>query len=131
MIVYLATKAKFRADILSNRIEEKILDSFKGVLGKSVGDSELASWENSFRHMDTVLGDPGIPQDTGVAIKFNIPQTGKRIDMILPGTNQDRQRTAVVVELKQWQKAEAAKNDAMRNYSPHYVFKPSSNANRI
>ena len=30
MIVHLATKAEFRADILSNRIEEKILDSFKG-----------------------------------------------------------------------------------------------------
>ena len=33
MIVYLATKADFRADILSNRIEEKILDSFKGYKG--------------------------------------------------------------------------------------------------
>jgi len=32
MIVHLATKAEFRADILSNRIEEKILDSFNGVL---------------------------------------------------------------------------------------------------
>lgn len=35
MIVYLATKADFRADILSNRIDEKILDSFQGALRKS------------------------------------------------------------------------------------------------
>jgi hypothetical protein len=47
MIVYLATKADFRADILSNRIEEKVLESFQGVLGKSVGESELGSWRNS------------------------------------------------------------------------------------
>lgn len=59
MIVYLATKAEFRADILFNRIEEKILDSFRGVLGKSVGDSGLASWRNSLPYMDRVLDDPG------------------------------------------------------------------------
>jgi len=30
MVIYRATKAEFRADILSNRIEEKILGLFKG-----------------------------------------------------------------------------------------------------
>jgi DUF2075 family protein/SOS-response transcriptional repressor LexA len=113
MIVYLATKTEFKADILSNRIEEKILASFKGVLGSSVGESELAAWRNSLPYMDRVLDDPDIPQDTGVAIEYNIPQTGKRIDMILTGTNHDRQRTAVIVELKQWQKAAATGKDAI------------------
>jgi DUF2075 family protein/SOS-response transcriptional repressor LexA len=113
MIVYLATKTEFKADILSNRIEEKILASFKGVLGSSVGDSELTAWRNSLPYMDRVLDDPDIPQDTGVAIEYNIPQTGKRIDMILTGTNHDRQRTAVIVELKQWQKAAATRKDAI------------------
>jgi uncharacterized protein len=70
MIVYLATKADFRADILSNRIEEKILDSFKGVLGKSVGESELGSWRNSLSYMDRVLEDQCIPRKTGVALEF-------------------------------------------------------------
>jgi hypothetical protein len=51
MIVYLANKTQFRDDILSNRIEEIVHDSFKGVLGKTVGASELASWKNSRRHM--------------------------------------------------------------------------------
>jgi hypothetical protein len=113
MIVYLPTKTEFKADILSNRIEEKILASFKGVLGSSVGDSELTAWRNSLPYMDRVLDDPDIPQDTGVAIEYNIPQTGKRIDMILTGTNHDRQRTAVIVELKQWQKAAATRKDAI------------------
>jgi DUF2075 family protein len=113
MIVYLATKAEFRADVLSNRIEEKILASFKGVLGKSVGSSEFSSWQNSLPYMDRVLDDPEIPSETGVAIEFNIPQTGKRIDMILTGTREDGQRIAVIVELKQWQKAEATTKDAI------------------
>lgn len=113
MIVYLATKTEFKADILSNRIEEKILTSFKGVLGSSVGESELTAWRNSLPYMDRVLDDPDIPHDTGVAIEYNIPQTGKRIDMILTGTNHDQQRTAVIVELKQWQKAAATGKDAI------------------
>lgn len=113
MIVYLATKTEFKSDILSNRIEEKILASFKGVLGGSVGESELAAWRNSLPYMDRVLDDPDIPQDTGVAIEYNIPQTGKRIDMILTGTNHDRQHTAVIVELKQWQKVAATRKDAI------------------
>ena len=113
MIVYLATKTEFKSDILSNRIEEKILASFQGVLGSSVGDRELAAWRNSLPYMDRVLDDPDIPHDTGVAIEYNIPQTGKRIDMILTGTNHDRQRTAVIVELKQWQKAAATNKDAI------------------
>jgi len=113
MIVYLETKAAFREDILSNRIEEKVLESFKGVLGKSVGKSELASWKNSLPYMDRVLEDPEIPNDTGIAIEFNIPQTGKRVDFILTGKRDDGQRTAVIVELKQWSEVEATGMDAI------------------
>jgi hypothetical protein len=43
MIVYLATKADFRVDILSNRIADIVHDSVKGALGTSVGESELAA----------------------------------------------------------------------------------------
>lgn len=113
MIVYLANKTQFREDILSNRIEEIVHESFQGTLGKSVGAAELASWKNSLRHMDTVLEDAGIPHDAGVAIEFNIPQTGKRVDFIITGTREDRQRTAVIVELKQWQEAKATTKDAI------------------
>ncbi len=90
MIVYLANKTQFREDIFSNRIEEIVHKSFQGALGKSVGPAELASWKHSLRHMDTVLEDAGIPHDAGVAIEFNIPQTGKRVDFIITGTREDR-----------------------------------------
>jgi uncharacterized protein len=113
MIVYLANKTQFREAILSNRIEEIVHESLKQELGKSVGASELASWKHSLRHMDAVLEDPGIPHDAGVAIEFNIPQTGKRVDFIVTGTRGDGQRTAVIVELKQWQEAKATTKDAI------------------
>ena len=47
MIVYLANKTQFREDILSNRIEDIVHDSFQRNLGGRVGASELASWKNS------------------------------------------------------------------------------------
>jgi hypothetical protein len=113
MIVYLANKSQFREDILSNRIEEIVHEPFQRQLGKSVGASELASWKHSLRQMDSVLEDADIPHNAGVAIEFNIPQTGKRVDFIITGTRADRQRTAVIVELKQWQDAKATTKDAI------------------
>ena len=113
MIVYLANKTQFREDIRSNRIEEIVHDTFKKALGKSVGASELVSWKHSLSEMGKVLEDAGIPNNAGVAIEFNIPQTGKRVDFIVTGTRGDGQRTAVIVELKQWQEARATTKDAI------------------
>jgi DUF2075 family protein len=48
-----------------------------------------------------------------VAIEFNIPQTSKRVDFIITGTRGDGQRTAVIVELKQWGEAKATSKDAI------------------
>jgi len=113
VIVYLANKTRFREDIVSNRIEEIVHEAFRAKLGKSVGESELSSWKHSLRHMDTVLDDPGIPHDAGVAVEFMIPQTSKRVDFIVTGTRKDGQRTAVIVELKQWQEAKATPMDGI------------------
>ncbi len=113
MIVYLATKTKFIEDVFSNSIEELILDAFKKQLYRSVGESEVRAWKNSLSYMHRVLVDEEIPSDAGVAIEFNIPQTSKRIDFIVTGLDADQQRTAVIVELKQWEKAEATEKDAI------------------
>jgi len=113
MIVYLATKEQFEDDILSNRIEEKILHEFTRKLGKSVGKAEVRSWKNSLPYMNRVLSDEDIPNDTGVAIEFNVPNTGKRIDFILTGRREDGKRTALIIELKQWESAEVTTKDAI------------------
>jgi hypothetical protein len=68
MIVYLANKSQFREDILSNRIEEIVHESFKRQLGKSVSASELASWKHSLRQMDSVLVDDGIPHNPEISL---------------------------------------------------------------
>jgi hypothetical protein len=113
MIVYLAKKTEFIEDVFSNQIEDKILAAFKNRLRTSVGASEIQSWKNSMGYMHHILVDDAIPNDAGVAIEFNIPQTSKRIDFILTGTDGAHQKTAVIIELKQWTKAKATNKDAV------------------
>ncbi|MFN0129041.1 MAG: DNA/RNA helicase domain-containing protein [Verrucomicrobiales bacterium] len=113
MIVYLATKAAFVDDVVADRIQERIENAFQTTLKRNVSPAEATSWRNSMMYMRNVLDDGGIPDDTGVAVEFNIPQTSKRIDVILTGRDSEMNRSAVIVELKQWQKVMATDKDAI------------------
>ena len=92
MIVYSSTKSEFRQDVGNNRIEALILEAYKRNLGHSTSKSEIDSWKNSMMYMSNVLEDKGIPENTGVAIEYKIPQTSKRIDFILTGTDDNKEK---------------------------------------
>lgn len=113
MIVYEATKKQFLQDSDNDDIEEVILQHFKAVTGKSVGNSEINSWKGSLGYMAKVLRDEEVPDDTGLAIELHIPQTSKRIDITLTGRDESGAKNAVLVELKQWSKASATGKDAI------------------
>ncbi len=114
MIVYKADKGKFLDDVLSNNIENIVLDFFKKKLRTSgTSQSEIRSWRESLSYMDRVLQDPAIPEDCGVAIEYQIPQTSKRIDFILSGQGEDKTDYAILIELKQWQEIQTTSKDAI------------------
>ena len=113
MIVYSSTKARFQDDVMTNDIGRIILDAYTARTGRTTGKSEIDSWINSLRYMDTVLNDRDIPDDAGVAIEYHIPQTSKRSDFILTGKDEQQRDTAVLVELKQWQHAQLTDQDAI------------------
>ena len=96
MIVYSSVKSRFRQDVRDNRIEGLILDAYQSKLGHSTSKSEVKSWKNSMMYMSNILEDEGIPENTGVAIEYQIPQTSKRIDIILTGTDDQKKNTAVI-----------------------------------
>ena len=52
--------------------------------------------------MYKVMNDDAIPEDAGVAIEFNIPQTSKRVDFMISGYDAENRPELVIVELKQW-----------------------------
>lgn len=113
MIVYLAKKHEFLADVDSNRIEERIHAEFQRAHRRSVGPSELVAWKNSMGFMGRILSDTQIPNDAGVAIEFGIAQSAKRIDFVVTGKNASAQQTAVIIELKQWSSVKETSKDAV------------------
>ncbi len=115
MIVYHATKAEFSEDVLSDRIEHRILEFFKKKLKRSTNKPEIESWKNSMMYMDRVLNDPEIPDSCGIAIEYQLPQSGKRLDFILTGLGENSKEYAIVVELKQWSEATLSEKDGVIN----------------
>lgn len=113
MIVYAATKQQFLKDNDNDDIEDVILRHFKEATGKTVGASEIRSWQSSLTYMAKVLRDEGLPSDAGLAIELHIPQSSKRIDFLLTGHDEYQAKSAVLVELKQWSKATATNKDAI------------------
>lgn len=98
---------------MSNDIGNIILNEYKRATGHSTGSSEVLSWVNSLQHMERVLQEDEIPENAGVAIEYHIPQSSKRIDFIISGSNSEHEETAVLIELKQWQEASPTDKDGV------------------
>ena len=113
MLVYNTTKQQFIDDVRANVIADAIENEVSRKLSRNSPRNEVASWENSLRFMMSVLLDEGIPASAGVAIEYNIPLTNRRVDFILTGKNDQREDSAVIIELKQWQTAEVTTKDAI------------------
>ncbi|MDR1794243.1 MAG: DUF2075 domain-containing protein [Erysipelotrichaceae bacterium] len=112
MLVYSGTKETFQQDVLNDVITDQIHARYQLFFGKSP-QSQIASWKNSMEYMYKVLNDTGIPEDCGVAIEFNIPGTGKRVDFILSGYTHTAKQCALIIELKQWSSAQETGKDAV------------------
>lgn len=113
MLVYHHPLSRFREDARSGDIDRIVLTEVQRALGHSVSDSERRSWHQSLTHMHAALDDPEIPDDAGVGIEFQIPQTSKRIDVILSGRDEGPRDQGVIVELKQWETAEPTEMDGI------------------
>lgn len=111
MIVYSANKKLFVQDVKNNEIAPKILHLIRE-RGFSAGqDREFASWQNSMQFMRNIVDDSDIDDEVQIAIEYNIPQTSKRVDFIIIGSDVRGKENIVIVELKQWTKAEIVDDD--------------------
>lgn len=115
MLVYSSTKQEFIRHVQTDQVSDLIMDSLRQQGRGGVSPNEVRSWRNSLQYMRNVLDDPHIPDDVGVALEFSIPQTSKRIDVILTGLGRaPRKRpTALIVELKQWESAAVTPMDGI------------------
>lgn len=126
MIVYNDIKRQFVNDVKDNSIADKILDAIK-MRGLNAGhEKEYSSWQNSMQFMRNIVDDSEIDDEVRICIEYNIPLTSKRVDFIIAGADKAGNENIVIVELKQWQKAEVVADDM------HYCVKTFiANTDRI
>lgn len=113
MIIYHELKERFLDDVLQDRVAERIHEEFQRRLRRRASPSEVDSWRNSLLYMRAVLEDIAIPADCGVAIEYQLPQSSKRIDVLISGLGPAGREALVIVELKQWSQVELTRKDAI------------------
>ncbi|MBQ3913079.1 MAG: DUF2075 domain-containing protein [Lachnospiraceae bacterium] len=133
MIVYDGLKSDFLKSCLNDSIAMEIEMNILTKLGRHTPKAEFRSWENSLNYMFKVMNDDDIPDDAGVAIEFNIPQTSKRVDFMISGYGNADEPGMVIVELKQWDALEEVEGtdalvETVVGGGPHKVVHPSYQA---
>lgn len=113
MIIYRSTKDGFLNDTFGYDIEAVVLGAYQARTGHRVSKAEVRAWKESLLAMAKVLRHESIPDDCGVAIEYVIPQTAKRIDLLLSGVDGHDRSTLVIVELKQWESAAPTSKDGV------------------
>lgn len=117
MLIYESTKNEFINSVENDTITDDIYKPYQKKIGKS-SKAQIRSWHNSMEYMYKVLNDKNIPNDAGIAIEFTIPPTSKRVDFIISGLGKNNKKTIIIIELKQWEKAEKVeeKEDIVKTY---------------
>lgn len=115
MIVYQSSKTNFLSDTANFNIEDLIQKCLftKLNINKAAQSSEYLSWKNSLQYMANLLRVDAIPPDAGVAIEYNIINSGKRVDFILAGQDEEGVEHIILIELKQWNSVELTSQDAI------------------
>ena len=102
MIVYEDTLGNFKQDVLLNEITDEIYENLRRLKLSGGTRSEINSWNNSLHFMKDVLECKELPDDIKVAVEYNIPQTSKRVDFMVLGSDSNSEDNLIIVELKQW-----------------------------
>jgi DUF2075 family protein len=117
MLVYTGSIDKFSQDVDNGVIADIVKQELakRNIINNNV--SEFRSWDNSLLHMKSVLDDSMFDRDIRVAIEYQIPTTSKRVDFIISGKDENNKNNVVIVELKQWEKAEkTSREDLVTTY---------------
>ncbi|MSW97771.1 MAG: peptidase S24, partial [Actinobacteria bacterium] len=107
MLLYHSTCERFYDDIKSDRIAEIVNGAFRREFGRDAGKGEQRSWANSLPRFSWACEKAGLGEQ-GIIIEYQLPQSSKRLDVMLTGANDAGQDSATIIELKQWEDCQPA-----------------------
>ena len=100
MLAYCKNYNEFCQDINQGIIVGEI----KKALNRNFSASEKNSFRNSLGAVKNALSNAEIPDKAQVGLELRVPLTQKRIDFIIAGEDENRNKNIIIVELKQWDK---------------------------
>ena len=113
MVFYRNSTDGFLRDVRNGSIAGKVEKTYKEKTGQPVKWEERISWENSLRRMGDIVAESRVPDNCGVLIEYNLPDTNRRIDFVMTGHDEESESNFLIVELKQWQSAEATDREGV------------------
>lgn len=110
MKLYSGTSEQFVNDATHDRIADRLREAYFNQFRYEPPASEVTSWRHSLRALSDVISSAEL-LDHGVLLEYEIPLTSLRLDAMISGHDSKSVPHAVVVELKQWQKAQESASD--------------------
>lgn len=101
MRIYEGTIKEFNADIVHNRLADRISANFTKYYRRSPHVSEYRSWQQSLAVLNNSLLHPTLTENK-IIVEYELPYSTRRIDVLLFGTGEDWKDNVVLIELKQW-----------------------------
>ena len=106
-VIYDAPQDKFFQDVLTKRIADQMRENFKSLTGRTISDPEYNAWDHSLGEIKNLVELAGV---TGLyfSFEYQVPYCQQRIDCLIFGKNPSGKGVVVHIELKAWQKVDAA-----------------------
>src|SRR5687767_3981946 len=111
MRLYAGTTEDFILGATRNRIAGQLESAFIAHYRYRPSPGEVRSWGESLARLSLVVS--GAPlDDHGIFLEYQLPLTSRRLDALITGEDKQGVQNAVIVELKQWAKAETSDAEA-------------------
>jgi len=119
VIVWQGTAQSFKDDVDSNQMLAHLEAAFRKNLHRNLPSPQIGAFTNSLQFMSNVVRRSEVAADCSILIEYMIPLTSKQIDFLIAGEDANGKQNMIIIELKQWQTAEATEA-AEIVHTPYY-----------
>ncbi|WP_240377943.1 hypothetical protein [Bacillus piscicola] len=113
MIIYNERASDFLEHVYEDKIGYVLKENMLKKMNRVVAEKEFLSWERSLPEMAKIIRDADLENDPYILLEYKLPSTEKRIDFLITGHDSDNKENVLIVELKQWQRAEVAEGNGV------------------